>query len=115
VWDVMWPGPCAGLAERSLPHDSQGRVARSLPQGGMTSPTAVCPHGAQARTGVSPPSSRFVLPRRRVLLMSRRQPLQQAQDLRVGRRLRQLVCSAATTEGFDERIRGLADEEVPIA
>jgi len=54
-------------------------------------------------------------PRRRVLLMSPQgQPLQQADLRRWASDYDQLVFLCGHYEGFDERIRGLADEEVSI-
>ncbi|MEB3296445.1 MAG: tRNA (guanosine(37)-N1)-methyltransferase TrmD [Cyanobacteriota bacterium] len=56
-----------------------------------------------------------VLPRRRVLLMSPQgQPLRQADLLRWSQDYEQLVFICGHYEGFDERIRSLADEEVSI-
>jgi tRNA (guanine-N1)-methyltransferase len=56
-----------------------------------------------------------VLPRRRVLLMSPQgQPLQQADLRRWAADHDQLVFLCGHYEGFDERIRPLADEEVSI-
>jgi tRNA (guanine37-N1)-methyltransferase len=56
-----------------------------------------------------------VLPRRRVLLMSPQgQPLQQADLRRWATDYDQLVLLCGHYEGFDERIRALADEEVSI-
>ena len=56
-----------------------------------------------------------VLPRRRVLLMSPQgQPLQQADLRRWATDDDQLVVLCGHYEGFDERIRALADEEVSI-
>ena len=56
-----------------------------------------------------------VLPRRRVLLMSPQgQPLQQADLRRWAGDYDQLVFLCGHYEGFDERIRALADEEVSI-
>ncbi|MFZ0406658.1 MAG: tRNA (guanosine(37)-N1)-methyltransferase TrmD [Cyanobium sp.] len=56
-----------------------------------------------------------VLPRRRVLLMSPQgQPLQQADLRRWATDCDQLVFLCGHYEGFDERIRALADEEVSI-
>jgi tRNA (guanine-N1)-methyltransferase len=56
-----------------------------------------------------------VLPRRRVLLMSPQgQPLQQAHLRRWAANYEQLVFLCGHYEGFDERIRTLADEEVSI-
>ncbi len=56
-----------------------------------------------------------VLPRRRVLLMSPQgQPLQQADLRRWANDHDQLVFLCGHYEGFDERIRPLADEEVSI-
>ncbi len=56
-----------------------------------------------------------VLPRRRVLLMSPQgQPLQQADLRRWALSYDQLVLLCGHYEGFDERIRALADEEVSI-
>lgn len=56
-----------------------------------------------------------VLPRRRVLLMSPQgQPLQQADLRRWATDHDQLVFLCGHYEGFDERIRPLADEEVSI-
>ena len=56
-----------------------------------------------------------VLPRRRVLLMSPQgQPLQQADLRRWAADHDQLVFLCGHYEGFDERIRALADEEVSI-
>ncbi|MFM9110408.1 MAG: tRNA (guanosine(37)-N1)-methyltransferase TrmD [Prochlorococcaceae cyanobacterium] len=55
------------------------------------------------------------LPRRRVLLMSPQgEPLQQADLRRWARDCDQLVLLCGHYEGFDERIRSLADEEVSI-
>ncbi|MBM5789061.1 MAG: tRNA (guanosine(37)-N1)-methyltransferase TrmD [Cyanobacteria bacterium M_DeepCast_200m_mx_001] len=55
------------------------------------------------------------LPRRRVLLMSPQgQPLQQADLRRWATDCDQLVFLCGHYEGFDERIRSLADEEVSI-
>ncbi len=55
------------------------------------------------------------LPRRRVLLMSPQgQPLRQADLRRWASEHDQLVFLCGHYEGFDERIRGLADEEVSI-
>jgi tRNA (guanine-N1)-methyltransferase len=55
------------------------------------------------------------LPRRRVLLMSPQgQPLRQADLRRWAGEHDQLVLLCGHYEGFDERIRGLADEEVSI-
>jgi tRNA (guanine-N1)-methyltransferase len=55
------------------------------------------------------------LPRRRVLLMSPQgQPLQQGDLRRWARDYDQLVFLCGHYEGFDERIRPLADEEVSI-
>ena len=55
------------------------------------------------------------LPRRRVLLMSPQgQPLQQADLRRWATDYEQLVFLCGHYEGFDERIRPLADEEVSI-
>jgi len=55
------------------------------------------------------------LPRRRVLLMSPQgQPLQQADLRRWASEYDQLVFICGHYEGFDERIRTLADEEVSI-
>jgi tRNA (guanine-N1)-methyltransferase len=55
------------------------------------------------------------LARRRVLLMTPQgQPLQQADLRRWARDYDQLVFLCGHYEGFDERIRGLADEEVSI-
>ncbi len=56
-----------------------------------------------------------VLPRQRVLLMSPQgQPLQQADLRRWASSYDQLVLLCGHYEGFDERIRALADEEVSI-
>ncbi|MGA0022970.1 MAG: tRNA (guanosine(37)-N1)-methyltransferase TrmD, partial [Vulcanococcus sp.] len=56
-----------------------------------------------------------VLPRRRVLLMSPQgKPLQQADLRRWAADYDQLVFLCGHYEGFDERIRALADEEVSI-
>ena len=56
-----------------------------------------------------------VLPRRQVLLMSPQgQPLQQADLRRWASETEQLVLLCGHYEGFDERIRALADEEVSI-
>ena len=56
-----------------------------------------------------------VLPRRRVLLMSPQgQPLKQADLRRWAADYDQLVFLCGHYEGFDERIRSLADEEVSI-
>ena len=56
-----------------------------------------------------------VLPRRRLLLMSPQgQPLQQADLRRWASGYDQLIFLCGHYEGFDERIRGLADEEVSI-
>ena len=56
-----------------------------------------------------------VLPRRRVLLMSPQgQPLKQADLRRWATDYDQLVFLCGHYEGFDERIRSLADEEVSI-
>ena len=56
-----------------------------------------------------------VLPRRRVLLMSPQgQPLKQADLRRWAADYEQLVFLCGHYEGFDERIRSLADEEVSI-
>ena len=56
-----------------------------------------------------------VLPRRRVLLMSPQgQPLQQADLRRWATDYDQLLLLCGHYEGFDERIRALADEEVSI-
>jgi tRNA (guanine-N1)-methyltransferase len=56
-----------------------------------------------------------VLPRRRVLLMSPQgRPLQQADLRRWATDCDQLVFLCGHYEGFDERIRSLADEEVSI-
>ena len=56
-----------------------------------------------------------VLPRRRVLLMSPQgQPLRQADLRRWANETDQLVFLCGHYEGFDERIRALADEEVSI-
>ena len=56
-----------------------------------------------------------VLPRRRVLLMSPQgKPLQQADLRRWATEYEQLVFLCGHYEGFDERIRALADEEVSI-
>ncbi|APD49567.1 MULTISPECIES: tRNA (guanosine(37)-N1)-methyltransferase TrmD [Synechococcaceae] len=56
-----------------------------------------------------------LLPRRRVLLMSPQgQPLQQQDLRRWAGDYGQLVLLCGHYEGFDERIRGLADEEVSI-
>ncbi|MFM7549262.1 MAG: tRNA (guanosine(37)-N1)-methyltransferase TrmD [Cyanobacteriota bacterium] len=56
-----------------------------------------------------------VLPRRRVLLMSPQgQPLKQADLRRWAGGYEQLVFLCGHYEGFDERIRSLADEEVSI-
>jgi len=56
-----------------------------------------------------------VLPRRRVLLMSPQgKPLQQADLRRWASEYEQLVFLCGHYEGFDERIRALADEEVSI-
>ena len=56
-----------------------------------------------------------LLPRRRVLLMSPQgQPLQQADLRRWASDYDQLVFLCGHYEGFDERIRALADEEVSI-
>lgn len=56
-----------------------------------------------------------VLPRRRVLLMSPQgRPLQQADLRRWAADYHQLVFLCGHYEGFDERIRALADEEVSI-
>ena len=56
-----------------------------------------------------------VLPRRRVLLMSPQgQPLQQADLRRWALSYDQLVLLCGHYEGFDERIRALAEEEVSI-
>jgi tRNA (guanine-N1)-methyltransferase len=56
-----------------------------------------------------------VLPRRRVLLMSPQgRPLQQADLRRWAADFDQLVFLCGHYEGFDERIRALADEEVSI-
>ena len=56
-----------------------------------------------------------LLPRRRVLLMSPQgQPLQQADLRRWASDYDQLVFLCGHYEGFDERIRDLADEEVSI-
>jgi tRNA (guanine-N1)-methyltransferase len=56
-----------------------------------------------------------VLPRRRVLLMSPQgHPLQQADLRRWASETDQLVLLCGHYEGFDERIRALADEEVSI-
>ncbi len=56
-----------------------------------------------------------VLPRRRVLLMSPQgRPLQQADLRRWAADYDQLVFLCGHYEGFDERIRALADEEVSI-
>ncbi len=56
-----------------------------------------------------------VLPRRRVLLMSPQgQPLQQADLRRWATAYDQLLFLCGHYEGFDERIRALADEEVSI-
>jgi len=55
------------------------------------------------------------LPRRRVLLMSPQgQPLRQEDLIRWSRDWQQLVFICGHYEGFDERIRSLADEEVSI-
>ena len=55
------------------------------------------------------------LPRRRVLLMSPQgEPLQQTDLRRWARDCDQLVLLCGHYEGFDERIRSLADEEVSI-
>ena len=54
-------------------------------------------------------------PRSRVLLMSPQgRPLQQSDLQRWSREFDQLVFLCGHYEGFDERIRGLADEEVSI-
>ena len=56
-----------------------------------------------------------VLPRRRVLLMTPQgQPLRQADLRRWAAEYDQLVLLCGHYEGFDERIRSLADEEVSI-
>tara|TARA_X000000368_G_C22981188_1_gene689984 strand:- start:572 stop:1273 length:702 start_codon:yes stop_codon:yes gene_type:complete len=56
-----------------------------------------------------------VLPRRRVLMMSPQgQPLKQADLQRWAEDFDQLVLLCGHYEGFDERIRGLADEEVSL-
>ena len=56
-----------------------------------------------------------VLPRRRVLLMSPQgKPLEQADLRRWATEAEQLVLICGHYEGFDERIRPLADEEVSI-
>jgi tRNA (guanine-N1)-methyltransferase len=56
-----------------------------------------------------------VLPRRRVLLMSPQgKPLQQADLRRWATEYEQLLFLCGHYEGFDERIRSLADEEVSI-
>ena len=56
-----------------------------------------------------------VLERRRVLLMSPQgQPLQQAHLRRWAADVEQLVLLCGHYEGFDERIRSLADEEISI-
>ena len=56
-----------------------------------------------------------VLPRRRALLMSPQgRPLQQADLRRWAADYHQLVFLCGHYEGFDERIRALADEEVSI-
>ena len=56
-----------------------------------------------------------VLPRRRVLLMSPQgKPLQQADLRRWATEYEQLLFLCGHYEGFDERIRALADEEVSI-
>ncbi|MCP9877538.1 tRNA (guanine(37)-N(1))-methyltransferase, partial [Cyanobium sp. A2C-AMD] len=56
-----------------------------------------------------------VLPRRRVLLMSPQgKPLKQADLRRWASGYDQLVLICGHYEGFDERIRSLADEEVSI-
>ncbi|MEB3235223.1 MAG: tRNA (guanosine(37)-N1)-methyltransferase TrmD [Cyanobacteriota bacterium] len=56
-----------------------------------------------------------VLPRRRVLLMSPQgAPLQQADLRRWATDYEQLVLLCGHYEGFDERIRSLADEEISI-
>ena len=56
-----------------------------------------------------------VLPRRRVLLMSAQgKPLQQADLRRWATEYEQLLFLCGHYEGFDERIRALADEEVSI-
>jgi tRNA (guanine-N1)-methyltransferase len=56
-----------------------------------------------------------VLPRRRVLLMSPQgQPLHQSDLRRWAREHDQLVLLCGHYEGFDERIRALADEEVSL-
>jgi tRNA (guanine-N1)-methyltransferase len=55
------------------------------------------------------------LPRRRVLLMSPQgQPLRQEDLIRWSRDWQQLVFICGHYEGFDERIRSLADEEVSL-
>jgi tRNA (guanine37-N1)-methyltransferase len=56
-----------------------------------------------------------VLPRRQVLMMSPQgQPLRQADLQRWAETAGQLILLCGHYEGFDERIRGLADEEVSI-
>jgi tRNA (guanine-N1)-methyltransferase len=56
-----------------------------------------------------------VLPRRQVLMMSPQgQPLRQADLQRWAETADQLILLCGHYEGFDERIRGLADEEVSI-
>ena len=56
-----------------------------------------------------------VLPRRRVLLMSPQgQPLRQVDLQRWSKQYDQLVFLCGHYEGFDERIRSLADEEVSL-
>ena len=79
------------------------------------------PYGGGAGMGLKPEpvfaavEAIPVLPRRRVLLMSPQgQPLKQADLRRWAGDYEQLVFLCGHYEGFDERIRTLADEEVSI-
>lgn len=104
----------AGIAELHLhnPRDyatDKYRKVDDIPYGGGAG-MVLKPEPAYAAFEAVP-----VLPRRRVLLMSPQgQPLKQADLQRWADNYDQLVMLCGHYEGFDERIRPLADEEVSL-
>ena len=104
----------AGIAELHLhnPRDyatDKYRKVDDIPYGGGAG-LVLKPEPAYAAFEAVP-----VLPRRRVLLMSPQgQPLKQADLQRWADNYDQLVMLCGHYEGFDERIRPLADEEVSL-
>ncbi|MFM8278102.1 MAG: tRNA (guanosine(37)-N1)-methyltransferase TrmD [Cyanobium sp.] len=113
-WGVIGRAFAAGLAQLEIhnPRDyatDRYRKVDDQPYGGGPG-MVLKPEPVYAALEAIP-----VLPRRRVLLLTPQgQPLTQADLRRWARNQDQLVLICGHYEGFDERIRTLADEEVSI-